>query len=127
MFYIKFLIFNYKQKYIIPKVIYISTSKRTHKYTNYIYRLSNAQHNLFTKLQHWVDVTALTMERRNRIHFISNSVFDDLFSATEINEEPEGISGLRLCKLKGCLLKLKLRVNRIYSSTIRGWGYKDAH
>lgn len=65
-------------------------------------------------------MTALTMERTNRIHFISNSVFDDLFSATEINEEPEGIYGLSLCKLKDCLLKLKLIVSRIYNITIRG-------
>jgi hypothetical protein len=68
------------------------------------------------KLQHGVDVTALT----NRKHFISNSVFDDLFSTTEINEEPEGIAGLQLCKLTGCLLKLKLIVNRIYNITIPG-------
>jgi hypothetical protein len=57
------------------------------------------------KLQHGVDVTALTMEHRNRIHFISNSVFDDLFSTTEINKEPEGIAGLYPCKLTGCLLR----------------------
>jgi hypothetical protein len=42
------------------------------------------------------------MEHRNKIHFISNSVFDDLFSATEINEEPEGIAGMHLC-IKSCL------------------------
>jgi hypothetical protein len=32
------------------------------------------------------------MEHRNRIHFISKSVSDDFFSATEINEELEGIA-----------------------------------
>lgn len=58
------------------------------------------------------------MEHRNRIQFISNSVFDDLFSATEIHEELEEIAGLHLCKLTGRLLKLKPIVNRIYNITI---------
>jgi hypothetical protein len=65
-------------------------------------------------------VTALTMVHRNRMHFICSSVFDDLFSSTEINEEPEGIAGLHLCKLTGYLLKLKLTANRIYNITIPG-------
>jgi hypothetical protein len=55
------------------------------------------------KLQHRVDMTALALEHRNRIHFISNSISDNLFSATEINEELEEIAGLRLW-----LLNLKL-------------------
>jgi hypothetical protein len=51
-------------------------------YTNDIYSLSNTQHNLITQLQHKIDANLLKM--RDKIHFISNRVLDNLFITTKI-------------------------------------------
>jgi hypothetical protein len=58
------------------------------------------------------------MKDRNRIYFIYNNVFDDLFSASEINEELEGIVVMHLHKLIVSLLKSKLIANRIYNTIL---------
>lgn len=60
----------------------------------------------------WCDCSYNERQKQNIFY---NNVFDDLFSASEINEELEGIVALHLHKLIGYLLKSKLIVNKNYN------------